>query len=81
MSVPTLVVDGKPISQSTAILEYLEEQYPGTELARCQPTCHPKFNFTVTEKPLLPTDRFARAKVRQVRFVFVLSCRVTHPQL
>jgi maleylacetoacetate isomerase len=46
-SVPTLALpDGRYISQSLAILDYLEEKYP--------------------EVPLLPTDLFERAKVRQL---------------
>ncbi len=48
--VPCLLVDGRPLSESVAILEYLEEVAP--------------------EKPLLPKDPWARARVRQlVEFV------------
>ncbi|EGZ23897.1 hypothetical protein PHYSODRAFT_556537 [Phytophthora sojae] len=43
---PTLVVDGHALPQSTAILEFLEETHP--------------------EKPLLPSDPFARAQVRNL---------------
>ncbi|ETK89775.1 maleylacetoacetate isomerase [Phytophthora nicotianae CJ01A1] len=43
---PTLVVDGKVLPQSVAILEFLEETHP--------------------EKPLLPSDPFARAQVRNL---------------
>ncbi|KAG6613411.1 maleylacetoacetate isomerase [Phytophthora cinnamomi] len=43
---PTLVVDGQALPQSTAILEFLEETHP--------------------EKPLLPSDPFARAQVRNL---------------
>ncbi|KAL3667877.1 hypothetical protein V7S43_006758 [Phytophthora oleae] len=43
---PTLVVDGKVLPQSSAILEFLEEMHP--------------------EKPLLPSDPFGRAQVRNL---------------
>ncbi|KAL4160204.1 hypothetical protein PRNP1_000775 [Phytophthora ramorum] len=43
---PTLMVDGHVLPQSSAILEFLEETHP--------------------EKPLLPTDPFARAQVRNL---------------
>ena len=45
--VPTLIIDGHTLSQSAAILEYLEE----TRNTIC---------------PLLPTDAFKRAKVREI---------------
>ncbi|KAL1468735.1 hypothetical protein MTO96_025224 [Rhipicephalus appendiculatus] len=35
--VPVLLVDGKPISQSVAIMEYLEEKYPEPKDAACRP--------------------------------------------
>src|SRR4051812_37519520 len=44
--VPCLVIDGRALSESVAILEYLEELVP--------------------EKPLLPRDPWARARVRQL---------------
>ena len=44
--VPVLLEDGRPLSQSVAILEYLEERHP--------------------EPPLLPSDPWERACVRQL---------------
>ncbi|CAG7833601.1 unnamed protein product [Allacma fusca] len=44
--VPALIIEGKTLCQSIAILEFLEETYP--------------------EVPLLPTDRFERAIVREL---------------
>ena len=44
--VPFVEVDGRTLSESQAIAEYIEEVYP--------------------EKPLLPRDPFARAKVREL---------------
>lgn len=35
--VPVLIVDGKPISQSVAIMEYLEENYPGPKMLPADP--------------------------------------------
>ena len=34
---PVLMVDGKPLAQSVAILEYLEERYPSPELLPAEP--------------------------------------------
>jgi maleylacetoacetate isomerase len=44
--VPVLLVDGRPLTESVAILEFIEE--------------------TFAAKPLLPTDRWLRARVRQL---------------
>jgi len=44
--VPCLVVDGRPLTESVAILEYVEEAFP--------------------QKPLLPSDSWRRARVRQL---------------
>lgn len=44
--VPLLEVDGTPVSESSVIMEYLEDAYP--------------------QKPLLPKDALARAKVREL---------------
>jgi maleylpyruvate isomerase len=63
--VPTLVLDdGRQISQSMAILEYLEE--------------------TVPEPPLLPRDRYLRARARQLAEVInagIQPLQNTHPLL
>jgi maleylpyruvate isomerase len=44
--VPVLVVDGRPLTESVAILEFVEEAFP--------------------QNPLLPSDRWLRARVRQL---------------
>jgi maleylacetoacetate isomerase len=44
--VPVLLVDGRPLTESVAILEFVEETFPS--------------------KPLLPSDRWLRARVRQL---------------
>ncbi|QJP99448.1 maleylacetoacetate isomerase [Herbaspirillum rubrisubalbicans] len=54
--VPVLEEEGALISQSLAILEYLDERYP--------------------QSPLLPTDPFARAHVRQL--ANTIACEM-HP--
>lgn len=54
--VPTLQDDGHILTQSLAILEYLEEAYP--------------------EVPLLPRNRFARARVRAL--AQTIACEI-HP--
>uniref|UniRef100_A0AAV1UH95 maleylacetoacetate isomerase n=1 Tax=Peronospora matthiolae TaxID=2874970 RepID=A0AAV1UH95_9STRA len=51
---PTLVMDGHVLSQSGAILEFLEETHP--------------------EQPLLPSDPFARAQVRNL--CAIIGCDV-----
>lgn len=57
MVVPTLVEDGHPpLSQSLAILEFLEERHP--------------------ERPLLPADAYARARVRALAQVVAMDA---HP--
>jgi len=56
-AVPALIEAGRPpITQSIAILEYLDERYP--------------------ELPLLPTDLYARARVRSLAALIVSD---THP--
>uniref|UniRef100_UPI001651841D glutathione S-transferase N-terminal domain-containing protein n=1 Tax=Microbacterium sp. B19 TaxID=96765 RepID=UPI001651841D len=52
--VPVLEEEGALISQSLAILEYLDERYP--------------------QSPLLPTDPFARAHVRQLANTIAARC-------
>lgn len=46
LRVPTMIIDGKPLTESMVMVEFLEDVYP--------------------EFPLLPEDRFERAKVREV---------------
>ncbi|CAN8009520.1 unnamed protein product [Ixodes pacificus] len=57
--VPVLEVDGKNISQSVAIMEYLEETYPQPRLLPADPYLRAK----VQESPCIRIDSFLRCDV------------------